>query len=420
MKKELLVISSFPERGLVHGKQTVGVASYTKNTLLGMIAAAKQENKELEITVLAEKLTGQEHEYQDEGIVVKRIWKRNNIPSWFTLWKQAISSPAKDVFIAFELAMFGGSLGLLFFLKLLLLLRLSGKKVTVIVHHVITDLEAVRGHINTKEGSLINTVGTLFLSLFYKLLVLFSRRVVVFDQVLKDSLQQKTNKIVVIPHGVETVNSTVTRESARKTLQIDSDEFLLVNFGYMAWYKGTDWLVDAINQLPEFIENKKIRLIIAGGANPNRLSFSFYRTYIETVQEIARQSNGRITITGYIPEDTIALYYQAADCLIYPYRTIFSASGPLSLAFSYAKPILISAFMESITQTEDFHTLLQQEQLNVEDLSFTFNTESLDRTIKRTILDKQYMQKLIRIEKALAQTRSFQKIGTMYLSLLER
>ena len=71
---DLLVISSYPEKGQIHGTKTVGVGNYTKATLLSLI----KKNPELKIKVLAE-ILGEQEEYTENKIFVNRSWKRRSI-----------------------------------------------------------------------------------------------------------------------------------------------------------------------------------------------------------------------------------------------------------------------------------------------------------------------------------------------------
>src|SRR5690349_3558416 len=112
-----------------------------------MLEAAKLTDDTLAVTVLAEELAGQVTSYEEQGIAIKRIWKRNSFTSWIGLLTEAVARPEKQVLIAFELAMFGGSASLLFFPFLLAALRLFGKNISVMAHHIITDLDLVQGHI---------------------------------------------------------------------------------------------------------------------------------------------------------------------------------------------------------------------------------------------------------------------------------
>lgn len=395
----------------------MGVASYTKNTLLGMLESFKT----IDITVLAETLAGQKNSVKDQNIHVKRIWQRNNILSWIGLATKAVTHTATDVLIAFELSMFGGIISLFFIPLFIMVLRLAGKRVHVIAHHTITNLETVHGHTNTKKGSLIELIGTKMIRWFYRCLLVLSNDVVVFDEVFKQSLSQLSNKqnICVIPHGVELVNKSISTKQARKKLNIENNEIVIVSFGYLAWYKGTDWLVKTISNLPKTLQGKHIKLIIAGGPNPNRLDYPFYRRYVSSIETIAKQSHGKIHVTGYVSEEDIELYYQAADVIVYPYRTVFSASGPLSLAFSYQKPFLVSHHMTGMFMTSDIQEIFSQQQLNPKDITFSLTNSSFSNVLERIIIDKALVNKLINVGKSLSDIRSFTIIGKKHVALTQ-
>ena len=81
-KPTLIVITSYPEKGVVHSAHTVGVASYSKN----LLQSIKTQYPQLQIIVLAERLAAcQQCEYLDNGIIVRRCWKRNH-PKSFSVW----------------------------------------------------------------------------------------------------------------------------------------------------------------------------------------------------------------------------------------------------------------------------------------------------------------------------------------------
>ena len=261
---KLIVITSFPEEGVIHGKTVVGIASYAKNTLL----ALKKNKPEVKITVLAEILENKKETYKDNGIEVKRVWKRNSFTTFFLLFKNLLAlKTSKNILIEFEVAMFGEFIFLLPFPLFLFLLKIMGKNITIVSHQVISDIDTLSGHINLHsklESKLLN----FFIHFFYRIILILSSRIIVFDDILKDKLAAfgNKNKIVVIPHGVEKFKNDITKEEARKKLNLGNDDFILLYFGYLAWYKGTDVLIQYYSEL----KNKRdIKLIIAGGPNPN-------------------------------------------------------------------------------------------------------------------------------------------------------
>ena len=147
---QLLVISSYPSKGSIHDKKTVGIASYAKNTLLGM----KASNPNLKIEVLAEKLEGEEISYEEDEMIVRRIWKRGSILSFFSLFNHARKSKAKHIMIEFEVSMFGNPVQTSPLPILIAFLRLFRKNVTVVLHQAITDLGAFEGHTNISSKSI--------------------------------------------------------------------------------------------------------------------------------------------------------------------------------------------------------------------------------------------------------------------------
>lgn len=388
---ELLVIASYPPKGEIHGQPTVGVASYTKHTLTAL-------SKNTAITVLAEKFSDEEEVYHEKNILVRRLWKRNSLSLFpHLLWKIATEKNyPKNILIAFELAMFGGTLSLVPFPFFLIILRLLGKKVTVVCHQVVIDARELAGHINMPK----NDPRLLFLNmlarLFYSMILFISHKIIVFENFLKIILSQfdGSNKITVIPHGVEEFTNTTTKSDARKRLSLEEDKFVVLYFGYLAWYKGIDWLVQ------NWKNQSNVSLIIAGGPNPNHLDKAYYRKYISTIEEICKEKS--IKLTGFVPQEQIPLYFQAADITIFPYRTVMSSSGPLSMAFSFEKPFLISEALAPLFEKQD-----------IKGLTFSLDdnmTEKIDAVQHNSSLS----QKAIKVSTRLKKERSWQNIGKLY------
>lgn len=408
--KNLLVISSYPAPGKIHGRETVGIASYAKNTLKSLIGA----NSGLKITVLAERLLdAASNQYSEDSINVKRIWKRGSLSTFWNLISEIIKhhKNTKNILIELELAMFGGIINLLPLPLFLFILKLLGKKITVVMHQVIPDMNELSGHINREKNSTTIKIYNICIRLMYRLILNLTNQVIVFDQALKAKLTPFGNskKIKVIPHGVEQFEDAVSKHTAREKLNIEEDRLIVLSFGYLAWYKGTDWLVDALS------DNKTIQLILAGGPNLNHSNKNFYKKYILDIEEKCKKSG--FLVTGFVPEDKISLYYQASDIVILPYRALMSASGPLSMALSYKKPFLVSKIMEGIFQTEDIKKLLFDLELNKEDLIFS-DKENLVQKLEIMKKDPVKLAKIADLSTKLSKIRSWKLIGKMYLETL--
>jgi len=403
--EKLVVISSFPPKGIVHDKSVVGIASYAKNTLLGLKNYSPQTN----ITVLAEILDKKEN-YDDERINVNRVWKRGSFSAFPSLIKSVLAlKNTKTVLIEFEVAMFGDFIFLFPFPIFLLILKLFGKKVIIVSHQVISDIQDLSGHINLNNRFKIFFIN-LSIGLFYRLMILLASEIIVFDKILKEKLSRfgSSKKIDVIPHGVEDFKPTISREQAREKLGFKENDFVLLYFGYLAWYKGTDLLIKYFNEINN--ADKSIKLIIAGGSNPNHTRKKYYQNYIRSIEESCQ--NNDIILTGFVKQENIPTFFQASDLVVFPYRTLMSASGPLSIAFSFKKPFIISKELSGMFETFDIDTSLNK--LGIDKNSLVFANNEAKEKILKIKNDSVLRKKIEELSRTMAQKRNWQKIGQLY------
>lgn len=409
-----LVLTSYPKKRTVHGKTTVGVASYAKNTLL---AIKKNAYKKVGLTVLAEELPD-DNGYTHDGIEVKRVWRRDSFLAFPKLLLEILKHhrAEKTLVVEFELAMFGGSIYLLPFPLFLLVIRLLGKKVIFVSHQVVPSVGEIAPHINVERHSMKAQIFNVGLSLFYRSVLLLSNKVIVFEEGLKQKLATygDAKKIIVIPHGVEHFESTITPASARKRLNIKSNQFVVVSFGYLAWYKGTDWLIHAISEIKNTKKklSKDITLILAGGPNPNHSDKAYYQRYLRNLTAEAELHG--ITITGYVPQSDIPLYYKAADVIVFPYRTYMSSSGPLSIAFSFKKPFLLAQTLSGVLHQKDVQETLNQLKINEATLLFKDAGSELADMLTKIKKNAKLRNKLSQLSGELGKKRDWKFVGRSY------
>ena len=121
---------------------------------------------------------------------------------------------------------------------------------------------------------------------------------------------------------------------ARAALGIPDARTLLF-FGYVRPYKGLDVLLDA---MPEIHRRTGARLIVAG---------EFYNNEDELKAQAARLGLDGVDgappvvrfFSQYIPNETVHLYYSAADGLVQPYRRA-TPSGVALTSFFFGKPLV--------------------------------------------------------------------------------
>lgn len=398
----LLVISTYPKKGQVYTAGMGGVASYTKNNLLPLTKKGQK------VVVLADK-ENDEFLYEEEGILVIRCWKRGDWKLFASLfsWVKRFSK-IRAIEVQFEFALYDGLFKTLFFPVFLFLLKLLGKRVILVLHQVIFDLGELSGHLGWKRKSFYSSLFSKGVALFYRFICLFSDKVVVLESVFAGRLKElgvSQNKIRVVPHGVDSSLSKVPIAKAKKLLGIAKSERVILSFGFLTWYKGSDILVKKFAEFVKKHPHTRLRLILAGGESQTQKDKKHYQNFIKKLYARAKNCS-KVKITGYVPEDKIPLYFGAADLVVFPYRTLMSSSGPLSLAFSFGVPFAVSYPLSDIFETFDCQWALAQSGLRKKDLIFE-GFENLAKFEKNS-----KVAKLIRIK------RSYDSLSYFWFDLL--
>jgi hypothetical protein len=125
-----------------------------------------------------------------------------------------------------------------------------------------------------------------------------------------------------------------------------------------------------------------------------------------------------IQITDFVPEESIALYYLAADIVVLPYRTFMSSSGPLSIALSFNKPFLFSENLKAILKTSDFKESIEKLNINPKDLCFSLEDDSFIEKTQKYRENKESLLKLENVSKKLHSARQFESIAKRYFTEL--
>jgi len=401
------VVSLYPKKGELYSTGTSGIASFAKNTVTHL------DNNSV---VFAEYTQGPTI-YKEGGALVNRCFKKNSPLLWIELIKNIQNYPqVKNLLIQFDFALYGDILTSSLFIPFLGILKILGYKTTVQIHSVVDDVFKLYGHVgltNDLMGKIKGSVMNVVFKTFYATLGLFSTQIVVSEDVLKNKLSSfvSRNKITVIPHGVDCDLQTMGKAEARKALGIDKDEQVVMFFGFVNWFKGADLFVKAYKNTSHLL-GKKARFIIAGGESATLKNKAFYKEYFaDTVYSI--EESKKVNMTGFVPQEKIQQYFAAADLVVFPYRYFMSASGVLSLVFSYKKPFIISSELSRMFESEDMNMALGAVGLNKKDITFNLNTKSC-LTITENVLRNGLKQKMIDMASLLRISRSWKKIGAQY------
>jgi len=147
----------------------------------------------------------------------------------------------------------------------------------------------------------------------------------------------QTSRIHVVPHGpLFSEGSGVSTEEARRSLGMPQQRLIFMVQGVLAPYKGTTHLLQAWNLLIQRLESVEHPLLVIAGSGES----SELKSLIQQIEQLKLSDSVR-TDFGYIATNRIPLYFDAANVLVYPYRTI-TTSGALLTGLNYCKPIIAS------------------------------------------------------------------------------
>lgn len=409
----LIVISGYPKREEKYSRGVCAVSSFAKNTLISL----QKENPDRKIIVLT-MVIDKEEIYEEDGMLIVRCFKRNSPLSYLKVLGFARKfNKTKNVLLEFEFASFGDTITTAFLSVLVWSLFISSKQITLVAHQILTDLSALSGHVVMKRPVL--ALFNILLPFYYRFLIIPAKNIVVLEESLKKRLSLFANpeKIRFIPHGVDSnlMKLSISKAKAREQVRLTKNELIILCFGYITWYKGTDFLVSAFKNVNK-LGGKNVRLVLAGGPSFTQEKKKHYQAYYQSIVEKVKNTKN-ITLTGFVPEKDIPAYFSAADLVVFPYRTFMSASGPLSTALAFGKPFVVSSKLSQLFQSSDVKDSLIQANLTKNDIMFALNKKDLIQTIKKAMTPK-VRSKLIHLSKALNNTRSFENLAKDYDRLI--
>jgi glycosyltransferase involved in cell wall biosynthesis len=211
--------------------------------------------------------------------------------------------------------------------------------------------------------------------------------------------------VAVIPHYISP-EPVLATAAARGQLGWSPDELYVLYFGYLAPYKGILELLQLWPDSAPTLDGKRVNLVVGGGINPNHKDKKEIVAYVRQVAKRAQEL--AVTVTDFIPAEQLPVYLSACDLMIFPYRSFLSSSGPLAFAFSYAKPLLLAEPLAAYGESADVQQNLATQQLQISDLVFAPQTESLLQALTRVWEKRQDIQAF---DQAMLQSRSLASVA---------
>jgi len=395
-------------------RESTGLSTYSRLTLDELQDKFKTEFDKTVVLSIG-KIINEPIRIVQEGrrCIIPCIRKNNPFSLLKSLKYFFALTQVKDIVIEFEFASYGGPLSVLTLIILLGILKAAGKRVYFVMHQAVNDLNGLHEHLGLSKNSNKFFFLNYALIFFYRLIGMLSSKIVVLEQEIKDRISTYIDekKIIFIPLAPLAVSSiSAIRKNKQKS---HKGRINILIFGYIAWYKGLDRFIKAFNK----INDTNTYLTIAGGYSPTQRGKSHYEAHYKSVLESAKK-NPRIVITGYVPENRLASYYHNADICLFPYKAFLSSSGPLSRAFGYSKPVVLSKELTPYMKSKDFKDAMDESFVKEGDIFYSITPKSLQLLINRIKHERNYSKKLMRFSHNMNIRRSWQRVVIEYKNMI--
>jgi glycosyltransferase involved in cell wall biosynthesis len=179
---------------------------------------------------------------------------------------------------------------------------------------------------------------TKFKRFIYKIIYYIPDYLIVHTSKMKDLLISEFDicplKIFIMEHGINDAVPIYDIEvnQCRRNLKVPTGKTVFLFFGNIAPYKGLDILLQTFDKM-----DNQYFLIIAGREKSQKNKK--YNKKIEHLININKNKHNILKKIIYIPDEEVALYFNATDALIMPYRQIYQ-SGVIFLALRFGIPII--------------------------------------------------------------------------------
>lgn len=135
------------------------------------------------------------------------------------------------------------------------------------------------------------------------------------------------------PHPMyETYGEAVNMETARKKLNLDANDKIVLFFGLIRHYKGLDLLLEAMDD--ERIRKQNIKLLIAGEFYDDK------QNYLDLIEKHGLKDRV-ILHDKFIANEDVRDYFCASNLVAQTYRNATN-SGVTMVGYYYEKPMLVS------------------------------------------------------------------------------
>lgn len=140
--------------------------------------------------------------------------------------------------------------------------------------------------------------------------------------------------------------NNISKENARKILNLSKEQKVLLFFGFVREYKGLKWLIKAMPSILERLSDIKLLIVGDFGADKD--------VYFSLMQECGVTDAIEVH-DGYIPDGEVEKYFAACDLVVCPYESA-TQSAIVQIAYGFEKPVIATNVGGLPEVVEDYRT----------------------------------------------------------------
>jgi len=145
----------------------------------------------------------------------------------------------------------------------------------------------------------------------------------------------KNKPAQLVPHPLyDNFGEKISKEEARKKLEINPEDKVILFFGFIRKYKGLDLLLAAFKILKKKQSVPNLKLLIAGEFYDDEKNYSSLLNDSKIKEDL-------ILHTHFISDSEVKYYLCAADGVVQPYRSA-TQSGVTPLAYHFEIPMIVT------------------------------------------------------------------------------
>ncbi|WP_333862330.1 glycosyltransferase [Sphingobacterium sp.] len=200
--------------------------------------------------------------------------------------------------------------------------------------------------------------------------------------VLKDlTILSPKMPAVYTPHPLyDNYGTHQSKKEARRLLNINEKDRVVLFFGFIRPYKGLDILLEALAD--SRIRDLGVKLLLAG---------EFYGDPAPYLDLIKRYNLEDFIFmhTDFIPNQEVGRYFSAADCVVLPYRSA-TQSGITQVAYHFDLPMIVSNVggLPELVRNEYVGYVVEPNARQIADGIFSFYHHDKEEQFRTNIIDE--------------------------------